>query len=90
MGMRYLGPRYKPGTDGWVIRHEHDIPTKSGVPLVTWWFGPDHSWGRTFGPLDYSVEVYPTRKWAEREMRTLGRDSRNSVQRVSEAEGEAS
>lgn len=53
---------------GWVMRDETTL-TKTGRVHVSYWYGPNHGWGRTFGGLDYSVAVFPTRKAAEQAWR---------------------
>lgn len=56
--------RYRPGIDGWVVESRRSLPPTSKIPEprlhVSWWYGPDHGWGTTWGPLDPSVRVFAT------------------------------
>lgn len=52
---------------GWVIRDEVGIISKKTgerIVHVSWWYGPRHSWGRTWGAPDLA-QTWPTRKAAE-------------------------
>ena len=56
------GKHYEPGAAGWVIRSEAVVD--NGKKHVSWWYGPDHGWGTTWGGLDYSVRVWRLRRQA--------------------------
>lgn len=82
--------RYEPGRAGWVIRWAVEVP-QTGRTAVSYWYGPDHGWGQTWGGLDYSVAVFPTRKAAEVAWRSVyhgrPRPGRGPI-RVADAEAE--
>jgi len=50
---------------GFVVRGEFETQTADGGTLIhhSWWYGPDR-WANGWGPLDYSVHVFPTRRIA--------------------------
>lgn len=76
---------------GFVVRHTVNYPAtkdRSGWTLTTWWYGPGHGFGTTFGGLDPCVAVYPSRVAARRAVDTgyLGaQPDRLVVESVSEA-----
>lgn len=88
---------YTPGCSGWVIRDAIAASPhlKPGTVHVSWWYGPDHGWGVTYGTLSYSVAVFPTRKAAEQAYQSVYvtdgtmRRGRGRAQRVADAEAEA-
>lgn len=90
VSMRYNGSL----TIGWVIRSELRPPVVRRA-FATWWYGPDHGFGTTYGPLDSSVRVWPTRDGAEKAAREVygsrwrSRMRRASAQRVVDATREA-
>lgn len=51
---------------GFVVRSHTKFKRPDGRDHshTTWWYGPNHGWGTTFGGLDYSVEVFPSRQAA--------------------------
>lgn len=93
------GPRgvtsrhYTPGCEGWVLRDEVRYPAPRGLH-VSWWYGPDHGFGTTYGSLGYSTAVFPTRLAAEEAYRTIYGKLRRTgtrnqrAQRVADAEAE--
>jgi len=54
--------RYSGQTRGYVVQSVRDLPREDGTTFrhVAYWYGADHAWGTTSGPLDYSVAVYPS------------------------------
>ena len=74
--------RFYPDAKGWVVRLTQTY--KDRQPHVSWWYGPNHGWGRTSGPLDYSVAVFDTKKEATQSARQF--DWHNFlVERVADA-----
>lgn len=60
-------------TRGFVVRSSHVLTSKkTGKPTshTSWWYGPGHGFGTTFGTLDYCVALFPSRKAAEDAIRT--------------------
>lgn len=54
---------------GFVVRHTSNYTATSDRPamtLTTWWYGPGHGFGTTFGGLDHCVAVFPSRIAAQR------------------------
>lgn len=51
--------RYEHGIPGWVGRIGR--PGTNDRIRVSWWYGPDHGWGTTSGPLEYSTAVFATK-----------------------------
>lgn len=85
---------------GWVVRSEADYPRKDGGTRthVSWWFGPDHGFGNTWGslwldrerwPHTLEVAVWPTKKAATEARRALGRRKGVTIQRLADAIKEA-
>lgn len=78
----------------WVMRDARPITRRDGteVPHVSWWYGPDHGFGRSFGPLDFCVEKFSTRKEAETAWREVFGSLRSTVsaQRLDDALKESS
>lgn len=70
--------RFSPSAKGWVVRLTSDTH-------VSWWYGPQHGWGTTSGPLDYSVAVFPTKKEAVAQARQMGWRRNLTVERVADA-----
>lgn len=65
--------RWSAGIVGWVVESRDSRHTKNGTPHVSWWYGPDHGFGTTWGPLDGSTRVWARYDDAERDvLRTLG------------------
>lgn len=76
----------------WVMRDERLLTRRdrTEAPHVSWWYGPDHGWGSTFGPLDFCVAKFPTRKAAEAAWRSVYGSLRRgtTAQRLADAEKE--
>lgn len=84
-----------------VIRHYDDDLTRGfvvryitravgGRPYSAWWMGPKHGFGTTFGGLDYSTAVFPSRAAAEHAISSGYRGgSALTIQTVKEARGTA-
>ena len=65
--------RWSAGIVGWVVESRDSRHTKNGTQHVSWWYGPDHGFGTTWGPLDESTRVWARYDDAERDvLRTLG------------------
>lgn len=58
--------RYEPGTRGFVVQHDHAGVQFPGQVLHSWWYGADRAWPNTWGGLDYSVAVFPSRPAARK------------------------
>ena len=84
----------RPMNAGWVVRHEALTPSEHAT--VSWWCGPDRSWGVSFGPLiedatgtlSMAVAVFPTREEARAAINVAGLHSVHPV-RLTDAIAEA-
>lgn len=86
------GKRYTPGCSGFVVesRMEWTHP-RTGEPVVRYsvWYGPDRSWGTTYGGLDYSSAVFASRPAARKAFETIRAwSSRERVRRVADVEAD--
>jgi len=59
---------FNPQAQGWVVRNTTQIGNSFHH---SWWYGPKHGWGTTSGPLDYSVEVFRTKREATEALRSV-------------------
>lgn len=67
---------------GFVVRGRFATPAKGDRPERehwSWWYGPDHGWGTTWGPLDYSVHVFASRPAARTAATSLLHPVRRAV-----------
>lgn len=67
---RYAGKLYAPGARGWMVGHT--APVSAGRVITSWWYGPDHGWGTTYGGLSHSGPVvWRTKFEAEMALRSI-------------------
>lgn len=62
--MSYDMDRYRPGVEGWIVEDRRQVGARDGSTFthVAWWYGPQHGWGNTWGPLEPQacpVKVFP-------------------------------
>lgn len=51
---------FEPEAKGWVVRRTYKY---AGKPEhASWWYGADHGFGTTSGPLDYCVAMFRTKR----------------------------
>jgi len=67
---RHAGTPYTPGARGWMVAHTYSA--SSGRALTSWWYGPCHGWGTTYGGLSHpGPVVWPTKFAAEMAIRAI-------------------
>jgi hypothetical protein len=64
---------YTKQSGGWLVKARYSGTRKDGTPFehFTYWYGPDHGWGTTSGPLDYSAAWFRTKADAEAALRSV-------------------
>lgn len=88
------GRHYHRGIAGFVVASKVELTSKAtGEPVThtSYWYGPDHGFGTTYGGLGYSTRVFASRPAAKRAWETAnGRPfgPRESFARVADLEAD--
>lgn len=65
-----MADRFHSLARGFVVARAGTVP--SGREHTSWWYGPDHGWGTTSGPLDRSVALFASRAGARLAIQQAG------------------